>query len=187
MIELRTLGALDMEGDAGESLAELCTRPKLLAILMYVTLARPHGFFSQDVLLAMFWPESDTHRAQLSLRQSLHLLRRSLGEEIVVRRGRTEIGIRCDRISCDALAFDVAIAEGRLECALKLYQGDLLPGFYAPYAPEFERWLSGERDRLRKSAVDAVRKLAHQSKAQNDFDSATIWALRWVELAPDDL
>ena len=38
-----------------------------------------------------------------------------------------------------------AIEGSRLEEALALYQGDLLPGFFLSDSPEFERWLEGER------------------------------------------
>ncbi|MEP6779705.1 MAG: BTAD domain-containing putative transcriptional regulator [Gemmatimonadaceae bacterium] len=186
MTALRTLGTLDVRGKSGESLSELCARPKPLALLVYLTLVRPRGFQSQDVALAMFWSESDTSRAQLSMRQAIHLLRRQLGDEIITRRSRSEIGVQLSAVACDALAFDDAIANCEFEAALDLYQGDLLPGFYVPDAPEFERWLSGERSRLRELAIKAARMLMQRSDLAADETASARWAERWVSITPSD-
>ena len=185
MILLRTLGTLDLR--KGElSLSTILAQPKRLAILVYLAAARPRGFHSRDRLVALFWPESDTERARNSLRQALHHLRRSLGEEAIVGRGDHELGVDHTIVICDAVQFDDAVAAGKWEEALERYQGDFLPGLFVQEAPEIERWIDGERAFRRRQAVDAAWKLSQGAERAGDAAGATRWAHRAVELDPDD-
>lgn len=183
MIDLRVLGTLEVQlPDAGGN-DDIHARPKPLALLVYLTLARPRGFHMQDQLLALFWPESDTSRALLSLRQAVHVLRRALGDAVVVRRGRTELGVAPTLIASDVQRFEDAITAGDHAGALALYQGELLPAFHVPEAPEFERWLSAERARLKALAIGAVCAQLKSCRDAND-DAAGDWAVRWAEMEP---
>ena len=186
MIELRTLGALALSGTNGSKVHTAYSRPKSLALLVYLALARPRGFHAQDSLLALFWPESDTARAQSSLRQSLHVLRSALGEGVVLRRGRAELGLHAEAICCDVVAFEDAIARADFEGALSIYSGELLPGFHVPDASEFERWLSAERARLHTCAVTAGRALVVQCDSVENFAQAARWSKYLFELEPLD-
>jgi len=185
MIQLRTLGALELTSSDGTSLETVLKQPKRTALLSYLALASRVGFCRRDTVLAMFWPEHDAEQARHALRQSLYFLRRSLGPGVLVSRGDDELGI-AEEVRCDALEFGRAIDEGRLEEALAFYQGDLLPGFFLSDAPEFERWLDGERARLRQQAVDAARKLAERCDADGKPAVAAQWARRALELSPSD-
>ena len=187
MTGLYLLGRLGLFDATGAPATELCARPKTVALLVYLALARPRGYQAQDALLAMFWPESDTARAKLSLRQSLHLLRRFLGEGIVSRRGRAEIGVVTDTVRCDVLDFDQAIEAGALDRALAAYDGELLPGFYIPDAPEFERWLNAERSRLRETAIETARTLALRFRDSGDARASAYCARRWSDIAIGDV
>ena len=113
MIDLTILGRLDVRDAEGLSIAELCSRPKTAALLVYLAVARPRGFHAQDALLATFWPEADTARAQLSLRQSLHLLRRFLGDEVVLlgRQGK-------ELISAEEIAAKIGTINYEVFCAV---------------------------------------------------------------------
>src|SRR5207344_1444686 len=123
--------------------------------------------------------------ARHALRQSLYFLRRSLGPGVLVSRGDDELGI-ARGTWCDAVEFGRAIDESRLEEALALYQGDVLPGFFLSDAPEFERWLEGERSRLREQAVDAARQLAERNDRDGKPAAAAQAARRALELSPSD-
>ena len=68
-------------------LTAVLRQPKRLALLLYLTLASPRGLQRRDRLLALFWPEQEESRARNALSQALHVLRRGLGEEVLVRRG----------------------------------------------------------------------------------------------------
>jgi DNA-binding SARP family transcriptional activator len=92
----------------------------------------------------------------------LHVLRSELGDEAVRRRGDSDVAIDETLISCDVVAFELAVEAGDYERALELYRGDLLEGLFVREAPEFERWLDDERTRLREMAAGAAWALAHQ-------------------------
>jgi TolB-like protein/DNA-binding SARP family transcriptional activator/Flp pilus assembly protein TadD len=185
MIQLQTLGAVDLRHD-GVEVRSVLSQPKRLALLVYLATAAPRGFHSRDTLLGLFWPELDQERARNALRQALHYLRRSLGDDVVVRRGDREVGIGDGVLRCDAVMFDQAIDEGRHEGALALYRGDFLPGFYIEDAPEAERWLEEERARRRRAVVEAAWALARREEAEGELRAAGMWARRAASFEPHD-
>src|SRR5438552_5337392 len=150
MIQLRVLGRLALEGDGGPDVEGLASQPKALALVVYLAVARPRGFHQRDRLVGLFWPELDQDRARSSLRKTLHRIRQSLGDEVVVSRGTESLGIAPASLVCDAAAFDEAVEAGLLRDALDLYRGELLPGFYVPESDAFEEWLDQERARYRE-------------------------------------
>src|SRR2546425_982448 len=81
---------------------------------------------------------------------------------------------------------DPAIAGGQLSEALDLYRGDLLEGFFITGALAFERWLEGERSRLRETAGRSAHALVEQCEASGDVSVAAHWARRALRLAPLD-
>ena len=188
MIELRTLGTLELRTTEGRELRPILQQPKRLALFAYLALASPRRFHRRDVLLAMFWPELDTEHARGSLRRSLHFLRRALGENVIVGRGDEEIGIAADAVWCDAAAFDAAVDTGdteELASALALYRGELLGGFYIAGALEFERWLDQERARLLARAAAGGWVLAERLALHGHADAAA--RARWAaSLTPHD-
>ena len=186
LFELRTLGTLDLRASDGRVVHSLLAQPKRLALLAYLCVANPRGIHRRDVLVALFWPESDQEHGRTSLRNGLHVLRRSLGGPAVLTHGDDGVGIAPDAVWCDAVAFEEAIAAKRHEDALALYRDDLLAGFFVQDAPDFERWLERERGRLRELAATAARELTEQRVAAHDLPRAVSAARRAVELAELD-
>jgi TolB-like protein/DNA-binding SARP family transcriptional activator len=184
MIQLLTLGATDLRQDGGDELRSVLSQPKRLALLVHVALGSPSGFVGRDTLLALFWPESDEERARNSLRQSLHFLRRSIGENAIVNRGDREIGLSPEHIRCDAVEFESALRNGRMQEALELYRGDFLPGMHVEDSPELERWIEDRRSAYRRSAVEAATALADREAASGEVRAALLWARRAVALDP---
>ena len=185
MIELRTLGTLELHTTDGRELRPILRQPKRLAVFTYLALATPKRFHRRDALLALFWPELDSEHARGSLRRSLHFLRRTLGDNVIVGRGDEEIGIAPDTVWCDVQAFEEASNAGDLATALALYRGDLLDGFYIAGAPDFERWLDRERARLLARAASGGWTLAERLAAEHDADAAA--RARWAAaLTPHD-
>jgi hypothetical protein len=129
MLELRTLGTLELTSDAGLPLAPVLSQPRRTALLCYLALGSPRGFRSRDTLYAVFWPEHGAEQARHALRQALYFLRRHLGAAAVVSRGDGSLGVAPDRVRCDAAEFEARLDAGEPEGALALYRGDLLPGF----------------------------------------------------------
>ncbi len=185
MIELRTLGCLELREREGPDLSSVLAQQRRTALLAYLALANPRGFHSRDTLLGLFWPEYDTERARHALRQAVYYLRQELGEDVVISQG-DRLGLGNEHLWCDATAFERELAEGRPEEALELYMGDLLPGFFISDAPEFDHWLEDERARLRGQAAEAAWSLAERAEAEGDKAAAVDWGRRALGLSPDD-
>src|SRR2546422_55053 len=186
MIELRMLGRLSLTAAEGREVRTLLGQPRRFALLAYLAAATPPGFHRRDSLVALFWPELDQEHARAALRQALRVLRAALGAGAVVSRGDEEVGLDVDRVWCDVAAFDRAVDGGALREALELYRGPLLEGFFISDGPEFERCLERERARLREAAARAAQGLIEQCESRGNLTTATHWARRAVELAPND-
>jgi serine/threonine-protein kinase len=186
VIEFRTLGTLDLRVADGRELHSLLAQPKRIALLAYLCIAQPRGFHRRDTLLGLFWPNSDQEHARTSLRKSLHLLRRALGDNAILSRGDEEVAVDFKLVSCDAAAFEASVKANRLGEALELYRGDLLAGFFIDEAPEFEQWLHSERARLRASAARAALAVSDQLEASGNVAAAVIAAHRSLELSDTD-
>ncbi len=185
MIELRTLGAVDLRGSQGTELRQVLQQPKRLALLVYLAVAKPGSYHRRDSLLGLFWPELDQEHARAALRRAIYFLRQALGADVLGGRGDEEIGIDPAVVWCDVLAFDAAIAEGDLPRAMSLYRGAFLEGFYVQGAQDAEAWLDRERGRLRQEAARAAWTLADRTLTQ-DPAAAARWARQAVDLGPED-
>jgi len=185
MIELAMLGGVRLTGGDPERLAALLAQPKRVALLAYLTLARPRGFQNRDTLLALFWPEQDSQHARWALNQSVHYLRGALGNGAVLRRGE-DVSLDAACISCDAIALEAACAARRWDEAVGLYQGELLPGLRPGGAADLEHWLDRERERLRRLAAEAASKQSEELAAKCDLPGAAKAGREAARLAPDD-
>jgi len=188
MIEFRLLGPLHLTDAHGREVQSLLTRPRRLALLAYLAAATPRRLHRRDSLLPLFWPELDQEHARAALRQALHVVREALGggTDVIVTRGDEEVGLDLERVSCDVVAFDRAVAAGQSREALELYHGNLLEGFFIPEAGDFEQWLEAERVRLIRAAARSARELLEQSQAEGDVTAAVEWARRAAQHAPHD-
>lgn len=184
MIRFRMLGTVDLQDSEGRDLHSVLRRPKLLALLGYLAAARLPGFHRRDTLVAVFWPELDNAHARNALRQAVHSLREALGRDTLIARGEEELGLNETRASSDVREFDVALATGQAEQALRLYRGGLLTGLHVPGVPEFERWLDEERECLRQRACDAAEVLSEAAEAAGRMIDAVRWARRATDLSP---
>ncbi|MEO8199565.1 MAG: BTAD domain-containing putative transcriptional regulator [Gemmatimonadota bacterium] len=185
MIELRTLGTLDLRQD-GEEVTAVLHQPKRLGLLAYLAIATPRRYHRRDALLAMFWPELDQSHARAALRRAIYFLRQALGDHVIVGRGDEELTIAETGFTSDAADFELALTAGNPAAAIALYRGDLLEGFFVSQAPEFERWLDLERSRLRDRAASAVKSLADEAEKEGNIQDAAQWAHRMALLQPFD-
>jgi DNA-binding SARP family transcriptional activator len=182
-MELRTLGAADLRDAAGREVRAVLQQPKRLALLVFLATALPGRLHRRDSLLALFWPDLDQEHGRAALRRALYFLRQACGPEVFATRGDDEVGIAPDRLWCDALAFDDAIAAGQADAALAVYGGGFLEGFYVQGAPEAEAWMDRERARRRDEAARAAWALAGTAA---DASASLRWARRAADLAPWD-
>jgi eukaryotic-like serine/threonine-protein kinase len=186
MIRLHLLGATDLRDEQGREVTAVLAQPKRLALLAYLAAASPHGPQRRDTLLGLFWPELDQDHARNALNKSVYFIRQSLGEGALVSRGADELAFNEAVIWVDVREFSQVVDAGEMEAGLVLYRGDLLPSFFIPDAPEFERWLEQQRDRLRGRAAEAARILAERHEADRHLTEAIAYARRAVELSNGD-
>ena len=185
MLQLHTLGTLDLRAGTEADCAAVLAQPKRLALLIYLAAASPRRFHRRDSLLALFWPDLDESHARAALRRTLYFLRNALGADAIVGRGDDEVGAG-DAIWCDAAEFEAALSRGDLSRALDVYRGEFLTGFHVAGAPEYQDWLDRERTRLRDLAADAARTLAEDAASLDRHDDAVRYTRRALLLDPHD-
>src|SRR5215213_1673903 len=184
MIRLRLLGGASVGRDDGTLLAGRAAQRHRLALL--ARLACPAGLgLSREKLIGLLWPESDTERARNLLNVSVYELRKALGEDALLS-GGDELRLNPDAVGSDVADFEAAIERCDHEAAVALYRGPLLDGFFVDDAPEFERWVDGERARLAGAYGRALEALAEAAERRRDFRGAAGWWERRAEHDPYD-
>src|ERR1043166_2850612 len=186
MISFQTLGSIDLRSDDHVDFSELLNRPKRVALLAYLAIEYAGRFCRRDALFGVFWPEQDTAGARNALSQALHVLRRSLGPDVVVNRGQDEIGVDSKLLRCDAAMVRSLIRDERFEDAADLYAGDLLPGFFVSDAPEFERWLEAERSELRRLVATGTWRVVKAKTSTGHLRDAIALGAKARAVAPAD-
>jgi DNA-binding SARP family transcriptional activator len=182
-IRLRLLGPPRIAGLDGHEIHGVVRRPKLLAVLGYLAAADPGGFQERDELLTLFWPTLDGFRARRSLRKSLHLLRRVLGPEAIVSRGRNRVAVDRRVLWCDVPALRSALAQGERKEALELYRGELLPAFHVRGLRGFGEWVDATRRELKVMVAEAGWDLAEEAAREADVRRAVAWARKALACA----
>lgn len=187
MFRLKVLGSLDVSNADGTSAVAPLRRPKPLVLLAYLAAARPRGYHRRDKVAAFFWPELSMERARAALRTSLSRLRDDFGDDLLVARGPAEVAVNPERLWCDVVAFDAAVAESRLDDAVALYRGALLDGVHVEgTGTELEDWIDAERTRLLRDAVVAGSAMSCAAEARGDI-AAAVRAAEWAHaLSPGD-
>ena len=180
MTLIRLFGGASLERD-GAILSGPAAQRHRLALLSLLCVSHPRPM-SRDKLLGYLWPERDTAHARNLLKQAVHVLRKTLGEEAVVSAG-DELRLGSPPLECDLLSFGEAVAAGDWERASGIYSGPFLDGFFLSDAPEFERWVDQERERLGREWRQALATLAEQQLAAGDTDAAR---RSWQHLLADD-
>ena len=176
-------------------------RNKPIALLAYlVVTGMAHTRRSLALLL---WPESANARTHL--RGALLLLRHALGEDAArwLADDRETVAFRSDADGdVDVLDFRALLGQirahrhpaGQLcaacrqaaEIAVALYRGEFLADFSLRDAPEFEAWLTAERESLRMAHAGLLAALAETHAAAREWDAAITHAQRWLALDPYD-
>jgi DNA-binding SARP family transcriptional activator/Tfp pilus assembly protein PilF len=146
--------------------------------LLAVLAAAGNRGVSRDVLQTYFWPESSAESARHALEQLLYALRRSFGESLFV--GTNPLTLNSRVITSDVADFERALDDDRASEAIALYRGPFLHGFFISDAPEFERWVASERDRLAGPDARALERLATGAEREGDWSLAAQW---WRRLA----
>lgn len=181
---INVLGTSNLLADDGQRIRSVLQQPRRFALLVYLALESWKGPVNRNSVLEMFWPEKPQDSAFGSLRQAVHVLRRSLGRNAVVTEGD---GVMLDGgiVSCDAAELLAAYEAGRWVEAASLYLGEMLPGHNDDmHSPDFEQWLDRQRQELRKKATAAAWHAAQGERMAGRTADALVWARRaheWSE------
>ena len=181
MFRLRVLGGFAVEEASGAAVPPLPKR-RAQAALAVLAVCGDLGC-TRERLLALLWPESDEASARHGLRDVLHAIRRALGPAAVPSSG-SHLRLDSSIVRSDAGSFTEALGSGRPVDAVGVYGGPLLDGFHVDDAPEFERWLDGERTRLSREYGEALKQLATTAEHAGAWGEAAKWWARAVEHDP---
>lgn len=170
MVQLRLFGGASIETSSGPVSGAAAQRRRLA--LLALLAASPRSSMSRDKVAAFLFPELDAGRASHAISDAVHALRRAFGRETIHSVGN-ELRLDPAGITSDVALFEELLAAGHNEAASRLYAGPFLDGFFVPEAPEFERWVDGQRDAYARRYSRALEQLAAQHEAAGDFVSAS--------------
>ncbi|MBN2002230.1 MAG: tetratricopeptide repeat protein [Anaerolineae bacterium] len=200
-LEITVLGTFQASKD-GEIITKFETVPTQ-ALLIYLAM-HPGVPFRREVLADLLWPEQPRTEALHALRQTLSRLRHAIGSHetsspfLFVTRQTIQFDASSD-FWLDVDAFDNLINAvdqhthrrmdacsaciQRLTQASEFYHGDLLSGFYLDSLP-FQEWLTMERERLHRQAMETLYELAECHNRIGDHKQAQHYARRQLALEP---
>jgi WD40 repeat protein/DNA-binding SARP family transcriptional activator len=181
MLRVQLLGQFDMRVDDKRVLITSRAGQSLMAYLLLTA----HTTHRREKLAGLLWPDTTDENARKNLRQELWRIRKALTASQV---STTEY-ILTDELT---IAFnpeasywlDVAQLERDLSSSAsldehiqqaKLYQGELLPGFY-------DEWLVLERARVQALYERQMQQLLTQLIAEGRWTSTLEWSERWIAL-----
>jgi TolB-like protein/DNA-binding SARP family transcriptional activator len=172
------LGAFSFEADA----RPICKLPRKAQALLALLALRDRPI-SRERAADLLWTRSGADEARHSLRQTLWVLNREAGGDLI---STGDGGLWLDHASfvSDAAEF-VALAkaadrETLFRCAA-LYRGGPLENL-SSVSPGFDEWILCERARLSELAMQVLRRLADAEAAARNFDAAVAAAARLVAL-----
>jgi len=150
------------------------TAAKAIGLLAYLALTGAPQ--TRDHLVDLFWPDSLPDAARKNLRNTLWTIRKELGDDVL----RTDVDrlSLADAVWSDVQGFEVAAqsllaaetpAENKLQAAVDLYRAPLLDGLTLSEAPDFELWLTTERERLGQMYLRVLEALVASHQATGNW------------------
>jgi TolB-like protein/DNA-binding SARP family transcriptional activator len=177
--ELRLLGPLSLAID-GRELHRLPRKADALLALLALHPGRP---IARETVADFLWTNRGPEQARHSLRQTLLVLRRSGGDDLILAEGNS-LAIPPGTLAVDAIDFEArATSTDRdvLAEAAALYRGELLEN-RGPVASRFDDWLAAERSRFAALAANILRRLAAACAAAGEIETAIAAAMRLVTI-----
>ncbi len=181
MIDVRVLGPVQLTLDGEAPPAQLLWR-KNLALLLYLAFS-PRGARTREHLMGLLWGDKPESAARHSLRESLRVLRRALGDN-ALRAAGDVVAINEGVLRLDTHQFTRCEADGGWRQASELVGGEFLEGFGVPDASPFEDWLASERAAWRVRCVSVLANQAECLLATGDASQAAEVAQRARRLDP---
>ena len=142
-LKIRVLGPPSVEYADGSPVEGLGLG-KPLGMLAYIILKNE---VRREELISLFWSDLPEEKARNAFRQTLHRLRKGLGDALITR-GHASLAVESGGLlTVDLASFDAALQRSDFDTALELYKGPFLDGLELG-EPDFDNWVLGERARL---------------------------------------
>ena len=178
-VRLRLLGQFKLIGPGGASI--VIPTKKNRGLLAILTLS-PGRQATRERLCGLLWGDKGEEQARSSLRQSLAVLRKELGEaEPMVIQTRDDL-VQLQPIATDVtdlLALGSTASGIEISAVVDQFQGELLADT-SIREDAFETWLAGERRRIENSLIAVLERACELEKGH----SAVTAGRRLVELDP---
>jgi DNA-binding SARP family transcriptional activator len=181
MLAIRLLGASNVRLD-GRLL--VLKRRKSRALLYY--LAASPAPVTRRHILALLWADHTAETARHNLRSTLYSLRRELGDHLLAEDDTLALA---GDIEVDARQFALVLGrelpdDAALSAALALYQGDFLADFDLPDTPDYDDWITVEREHYRRLAINGYATLSRRHEARGDYAPALAALARALDIDP---
>lgn len=164
---------------------------KGLALLIY--LAVEEGMHTRERLTTLFWPESDSSSGRANLRSTLMYLRKTVAhgneeaaDHLLIERG----ALGFDRSAAYELDLETVGAasgaggEAALQDAINLIRGEFLEGFSLSDAPEFDDWMTVQRERWHFQLNNCFKRLSQRQLDSGARKPAEQTLQRWLAHNP---
>ena len=180
MFSLKLLGGASIETPSGPLTGRAVQRHRL-ALLALLGRASARGV-GRDKLITYLWPEVDSDKGRRLLSDSIYRINQAIGKDVIFGVS-DELRLDAQHLPSDVAEFEEAVTKGEWERVVELYAGPFLDGFFLADAPDFERWVEAERDRLAREYARALEALAEAAEAERNRARAAEW---WRRLAACD-
>ena len=160
---------------------------KVLALLIYLAVAG--GSHRRDKLVPLFWPESGQQKGNITLRSSLARVKKTLlvaGEFIIAEAGTLRFDLT-QSYTLDLHQLDGIWRDGtreQLEAFFTTARGEFLEGFSLSDAPEFDEWMTIQREAWHRRVEQALERLSRLQIEAGRFDQGVETAVRWTTHSP---
>src|SRR6266545_3420952 len=174
MLRIHAIGRFRVEVSGSDPTSPTFDR----ATALLAWLALNPGLHPRSAVASRFWPDVLDESARASLRSALWSLRRQLGDDAdgALITTRERVGL-ADDVWVDVAEAEQLTAEGRLEEALALADGELLPDVD-------DDWAHEAREQHRSRTAQLLEALAWEAEESGDLRRATDLSRRAAALDP---
>ena len=155
---------------------------KMQSLLVYLFF-HPFIPLSRRQIAYRLWPDSSESQAMANLRHLLFSLRRAyprLDQILEIQSHSIQLHSNLN-YQLDVQEFEKSASQlnsrPELQKAVRIYCGDLLPGFY-------DDWIQEQRNRLHSLYVQTLERLVQLFEQARDYPNAVHWAQRMIENEP---
>lgn len=171
-VYLRLFGGARIDSDDAPARGRSAQRRRIA--LLALLAATPGNRLTRERVLAFLWPERTSDAGRKLLSEALHVIRRELGEDTIISIG-DELLLDTDAVRSDVGDFRAALAEGRLEDAVRVYAGPFLDGWYVPGTRDLDDWIERERRSFAATCTTAIERLGDAAAVRGDAAAAAEW------------